>query len=72
MIVFTDREVPLADLGSAMGGPAGGWPGSRTAGGRRERRCAQRPEQSRVDIAMIYCFGKPTAISRKVDPDIRS
>src|SRR5262249_48211238 len=72
MIAFTDREVPLKQLGSPIVDPAkgavdraqpelpeGDENGERTAPGR-----------SRVDIALIYCFGNPTAISRKVDPDV--
>ena len=70
MIVFTDREVPLAELGSAKGGerPGIGQAPELPEGDENAGRGA--PEKSRVDIAMIYCFGKPTAISRKVDPDI--
>jgi hypothetical protein len=72
MIVFTDREVPLGQIGSAMGGPG------KRANSDRERpnlpegdENAEReaPENSRVDISLIYCFGNPVAISRKVDPD---
>ncbi len=74
MIVFTDREVRLAELGGAKGGPA-----ARATGDAEvpelpegdENSGREAPEKSRVDIAMIYCFGQPTAISRKVDPDVK-
>ena len=34
-------------------------------------RTRARPPRSRsVDIALIYCFGNPVAITRKVDPDV--
>ena len=73
MIVFTDREVPLGTLGAATGRPGQG-----AADGRDEPEIpdgdenADRdgPAKSRVNIALIYCYGKPTAISRKWDPDV--
>jgi hypothetical protein len=73
MIVYTDREVPLGELGSSMGGSA-----KSGAAGREEPELPEgdenagreAPGRSRVDIALIYCYGKPTAISRKVDPDL--
>jgi hypothetical protein len=71
MIVFTDREVPLKQLASATGGKtrqrAGGDGADLPDGDENAER--EGADRSRVDIAMIYCFGKPTAISRKVDPD---
>ncbi len=66
MIVFTDREVPLADLGS--GGP--GSQADRTEVARdADGDEVEAPSESRVNLAMMFCFGNPVAISRKVDPD---
>jgi hypothetical protein len=73
MVAFTDREVPLKQLGPSIAGRARG-----DAAGRDQPEIPEGdengertgPGRSRVDIAMIYCFGNPTAISRKVDPDV--
>jgi hypothetical protein len=73
MIVFTDREVPLNQLGDASAGTPGRGPGGGEGAGLPDGdEDAERagPDRSRADIALIYCFGKPTAISRKVDPDL--
>ena len=73
MIVFTDREVPLAELSAAR-------PGAKSKdGGRAAREVKPQegdeeledapPRASEADLSLIYCFGNPVAISRKVDPD---
>jgi hypothetical protein len=73
MVVFTDREVPLAQLGSLSKSPtkaggSGGGPanedGTEDAGPD-----SGTGDQPQVDLAMIYCFGKSLAVSRKIDPD---
>ena len=73
MIAFTDREVPLKQLGSAMGRPARADAADRAEpdlpdGDENGERTG--PARSRVDIALLYCFGNPTAITRKVYPDV--
>jgi hypothetical protein len=72
MIAFTDREVPLKQLGSPIADPARGAADREQPelpeGDENGERTA--PGRSRVDIALLYCFGNPTAISRKVDPDV--
>ncbi len=74
MIAFTDREVPLAQVGSALGRPGKGNADKgkdqpeRPDGDDADERTG--PNGSRVDIALLYCYGNPVAISRKVDPDV--
>ena len=73
MIAFTDREVPLAQVGSASAAPARAVPKAkdqpeRPDGDDEDERTG--PKGSRVDIALLYCYGNPVAISRKVDPDV--
>lgn len=67
MIVFTDREVPLADLGTSM-------PGSESdrADEPRDPEIDEdsAPRKARVNLAMLFCYGNPVAINRKVDPDL--
>jgi hypothetical protein len=72
MIVYTDREVPLAQLGSASKSPS-------QAGGRAVEpanedlatNAGTEPSgQPKADLAMIYCFGKSLAVSRKIDPEL--
>ncbi|MHB1557816.1 MAG: LptA/OstA family protein [Isosphaeraceae bacterium] len=67
MVVFTDREVPLADLGTSM-------PGSESdrADEPRDPEIDEEsaPRKSRVNLAMLFCYGNPVAINRKVDPDL--
>lgn len=67
MVVFTDREVPLADLGTSIPGS-----GSSRADQPRDPEIDEgsAPEESRVDLAMLFCFGNPVAINQKVDPDL--
>ena len=62
MIVFTDREVPLGELGTLSKGSA-----------KAERPAdedGKAKDQSRVNLALIYCYGKTVAVSRKIDPDL--
>jgi hypothetical protein len=63
MIVYTDREMPLGELG-AMG------QGSNKPGAGGERGDAEGKEDSPVDISLIYCFGESVAVTRKLDPDV--
>lgn len=69
MIVYTDREVPLGELGAARDGRSGSREAPELPEG-DENAGRQAPARARVDIALLYCYGKPTAISRKVDPDL--
>jgi hypothetical protein len=64
MIVFTDREVPLAQLGALSKN------GSRDKGRGNEDVGDGAQEQRPVDIALIYCFGHTLGVSRKIDPDV--
>jgi hypothetical protein len=63
MIAFTDREVPLAQLGEMSKakkkrGPAGDEPEDQDG-----------EAESSAELALIFCYHNPLAISRKVDPD---
>lgn len=71
MYVFTDREVPLANLDSARPGKR-----SRSAAARQPETDDQDgaaenapPAETQADLALIYCYGQPVAVSRKIDPD---
>ncbi len=66
MVVFTDREVPLADLGTSIPGSE-----SEPADEPRDPEVDEdsAPRKSRVNLAMLFCYGNPVAINRKVDPD---
>ena len=65
MIVFTDREVPLGELGSLSKGSekTGGADAAATDGDGKAK------DEPRVDLALIYCYGETVAVSRKIDPD---
>ena len=64
MIVFTDKPVPLTDIGTVTDGGEKARPAEANEDGGPEA-----PARKKVDIAQIFCYGKPTAISRKIDPD---
>ncbi len=71
MITFTDKEVPLAQLGAMSKGQskpkAGGdalEPANEDVGDDSE---AETPPQA--ELARIYCYKNAIAINRKVDPD---
>jgi hypothetical protein len=68
MTTYTDKPVPLADLGKMS--QAGGAPKTRekTAQDPEAAEGAQ-VEEPKPDLAFIDCVGKAVAISRKVDPD---
>jgi hypothetical protein len=59
MIVYTDREMPLGELGSI----------SKTST-KNESGDGAVKDQSAVDLSLIYCFGKSVAVTRKIDPDV--
>ena len=63
MIVYTDREMPLGELGAMS-------QGSGKSGAPTEGKDAGDKEETPVDISLIYCFGKSVAVTRKLDPDI--
>ena len=66
MIVFTDREVPLGELGTLSKGSAK----AEGAEARAADEEGKAKDQSRVDLALIYCYGETVAVSRKIDPDL--
>ena len=71
MIVFTDREVPLARSAPRRRPVARTAPWSREVKPRTAMRSWRRPAaRSEADLSLIYCFGNPVAISRKVDPEL--
>ena len=59
MIVFTDREMPLGEIGSI----------SKTST-KNEGGDGGVKDESTVDLSLIYCFGKSLAVTRKFDPDV--
>jgi len=61
MIVFTDREVPLAELGKLSK--------SKRKGGVLEPADAEDEGDSQAQLALLYCYRKAVGINRKVDPD---
>lgn len=70
MIVYTDQEVPLGELDATRGGGRAGGRETPDVTEGDENAGREAPSRARVDIALLYCYGKPTAISRKVDPDL--
>ena len=66
MIVFTDREVPLGELGSLSKGT--GKTDSAEAGAASED--IPTKDRSQVDLSLIYCYGETVAVSRKIDPEL--
>ncbi len=66
MIVFTDREVPLGELGAMSKGPAkaGAEPGAAD-----EDQAEEGKGRPQVDLSLIYCYVNAVAVSRKYDPD---
>ena len=65
MIVFTDKEVPLAQLGEMSKSKK-----KRDAAGAVPQEEEQEGEaKSSAELALIFCYHNPLAISRKVDPD---
>ncbi len=66
MIVFTDREVPLGELGGLSKGT--------TKPEVDDVDIAQDDgnpkDQAKADLALIYCYGQTVAVSRKIDPDL--
>jgi hypothetical protein len=61
MITYTDKEIPLTQLGTLM----------KPAGSAKEAQPASDDAQSepRPDLTLIECFGRAVAINRKVDPE---
>jgi hypothetical protein len=71
MITFTDKAVPLAQLGTMSKSPSkpksGGGaadPANEDVGPAEE---SEKPKQA--ELARIYCYKRAIAITRKVDPD---
>jgi hypothetical protein len=64
MVMFTDREVPLAQLGSLSGeGRRGTDESGAQSGGESQPR-------AEADLSLIYCYGNALGVSRKIDPDL--
>ncbi|MGP0066005.1 MAG: hypothetical protein ACLQGP_20695 [Isosphaeraceae bacterium] len=63
MIVFTDREMPLGELGSISKGPNKSDDDAAAKDGEAK-------DESTVDLSLIYCFGRSLAVTRKMDPDV--
>ena len=63
MIAFTDREVPLTELGTMTKEQSQSKPN-----GDAENKDGEAKPQA--ELALIYCYRKAVGISRKVDPDL--
>ncbi|HZW29694.1 MAG TPA: hypothetical protein VFF52_03250, partial [Isosphaeraceae bacterium] len=72
MIAFTDKEVPLTQLGSLSRNATGAGPSANRPANADVEADADDPSQaqSQADLALIYCYGKSLGVSRKVDPDL--
>ena len=62
MITYTDREVPLAQLGKMSQGQSQPKADGEAANENGEA-------QPQAELALIFCYRNAVAISRKVDPD---
>ncbi|HKI16359.1 MAG TPA: hypothetical protein VKA15_00685, partial [Isosphaeraceae bacterium] len=71
MITFTDKEVPLAQLGSMSKGQSKPKAGSNALEPANEDAGAdgEAETQTQAQLARIYCYKKAIGINRKVDPD---
>jgi hypothetical protein len=66
MIVFTDREVPLGELGSLSKGSVK-TDGADADGANDD---GKSKNSTQADLALIYCYGESLAVSRKIDADL--
>ena len=62
MIAYTDREVPLAQLGKMSGERSGSKSEEGAAGEDGEAK-------TQAELTLLFCYRNAIAISRKVDPD---
>jgi hypothetical protein len=73
MITFTDKEVPLAQVGATSKGPSKPKAGSNALDPANEDVGAdgeaEAEPQTKAELARIYCYKNAVAINRKVDPD---
>ncbi len=63
MIAFTDREVPLTQLGTMTKEQSPSTPNGDATNEDSEAK-------PKAELALIYCYRKAVGISRKVDPDL--
>jgi hypothetical protein len=71
MITFTDKEIPLAQVGTTSKGPSKPKAGSNALDAANEDVDgeAEAATQTQAQLARIYCYKNAVAINRKVDPD---